>query len=71
MILEEVYVCRIGADVMFVGTRDQCIEHQESRPFPTHCWDVSLLQDVMDDAYERGYDSGYEAGHMDCQSYGV
>lgn len=60
--MSELYVAYIGTSIMFRGTKKECTEHRESRPYATDCWRISDIETFGEYNYSEGYDEGYNAG---------
>lgn len=58
----EIFVCHIGSDIMFVGTEQECKDHQRAQPFRTDCWKIHSLEDYGSECYSEGHDAGYDMG---------
>ena len=58
----DVYVAHSGGSIMFVGTEDECKDHQASLPYRTDSWKIQKLEDYGQDRYEDGYDAGFDTG---------
>ena len=61
--MDNIYVCHFDTAIFFVGTQDECINHQATITDDTNAWRISTLENYGDACFGSGYDDGYDCGY--------